>query len=125
MIYLKAADQATFEAALVECGWKWDDEYRVVVDEDGNETTTDEIINEAGMSTFTANHSLDIIGVIQQPTGEMLTHTSEDGATYEYPEMAPIDGYHANLLLHGDELPEALKPLVMTTAPTNPVRRFA
>jgi hypothetical protein len=38
--------------------------------------------------------------------------------------MEAVDGWHANLLLHGEELPAALADMVIE-APANPVRRFA
>jgi hypothetical protein len=38
--------------------------------------------------------ALDVIGTIYKPTGETLT--DEEGN--EYPEMAPLDGFHANLI---------------------------
>ena len=44
------------------------------------------------------NHSFDIVGVIHEPTGNMLT----DDEGIEYPEMAPIDGWHVNLRIRGD-----------------------
>jgi hypothetical protein len=43
---------------------------------------------------------------------------------HTYPETAPIAGWHSNLLLHGEELPDALSGFVIE-APTAPVRRFA
>jgi hypothetical protein len=33
-----------------------------------------------------------VIGTINKPTGVMLT----DGEGFEYPELAPIEGYHVN-----------------------------
>ena len=44
--------------------------------------------------------AVDVIGIIFKPTGEMLL--GEDG---QYPEMAPIDGWHANVR-HTDAAPE-------------------
>jgi hypothetical protein len=44
------------------------------------------------------NHSFDIVGVIHEPTGVMLT----DADGMEYPEMAPIPGWHVNLRIRGD-----------------------
>ena len=44
------------------------------------------------------NHSFDIVGLIHEPTGNMLT----DDEGIEYPEMAPIDGWHVNLRIRGD-----------------------
>jgi len=126
MIYLKADDEATFNAALVACGWKWDTEYAIETDEGtGEETVTDTVVREAGVSDYTRTHSLDIIGQIHVETGETITvEATDDMAEHTYPETAPIDGWHANLLLHGEELPDALSGLVIE-APTAPVRRFA
>jgi hypothetical protein len=124
MIYLKATDQETFNAALKTTGWSWDTEYRVETDEEGNETFTEEVIKEAGMTAYSHTHSLDVIGIIHAPTGETETRTHEDGTEFEVPVMMSLDGYHANLLLHGEELPEALADMVIE-APNSPVRRFA
>ena len=44
------------------------------------------------------NHSFDIVGLIHEPTGNMLT----DAEGIEYPEMAPIPGWHVNLRIRGD-----------------------
>lgn len=128
LYYLKAADEATFNQALVDCGWAWDTEYVVTTDEDGTTTTTEEVAREAGVDAYTVEHSLDVIGVINMPTGNTLTtDPDEDGNTFEYDEMAPLDGWHANLLMHnnaGDEVPAELAGFVIE-APTNPVRKFA
>jgi hypothetical protein len=43
-------------------------------------------------------HSIDIIGVIQEATGNMLT----DDEGMEYPEIAPVPGWHINLRILGD-----------------------
>jgi hypothetical protein len=59
--------------------------------------------------------ALDIIGVIYKPTGTMLT--DEEG--FEYPEMAAIDGYHANLIA------EAGLDLPTIEAPATPYRVWA
>ena len=124
MIYLKATDQETFNAALKTAGWSWDTEYRVETDEEGNETITEDVVKEAGIATYTHSHSLDIIGIIHVPTEETTTVTHKDGTEFEVPVMVALDGYHANLLLHGEELPEALADMVIE-APNSPVRRFA
>ena len=62
------------------------------------------------------DYALDVIGTIHRPTGEMLL--GDDG---EYPGMAAIDGFHANLAI--TELPEPLIQFAVT--PANPVRIFA
>ena len=125
MIYLKADNEATFTAALKTAGWAWDTEYRVEADEEGNEVVTEDVVREAGIEAYSATHSLDIIGVIHAETGETITvEATHEMEEHTYPETAPIDGWHANLLLHGEELPDALSGFVIE-APTVPVRRFA
>jgi len=59
--------------------------------------------------------ALDIIGTIYKPTGNTLT--DEEGM--EYPEMAAIDGYHANLIA------EAGLDLPTIEAPATPYRVWA
>jgi hypothetical protein len=59
--------------------------------------------------------NIDTIGVIYKPTGEMLM--GEDG---EYPEMAPIEGWHVNVRLVEGEDAEALEPFEVS--PETPVR---
>ena len=56
--------------------------------------------------------ALDIIGTIYKPTGNMLT--DEEG--FEYPEMAAIDGYHANLIA------DSAEGLPTIEAPSTPYR---
>ena len=59
--------------------------------------------------------NIDTIGIIYKPTGEMLQ--GEDG---EYPEMAPIEGWHVNIRLVDGEDAESLEQFVV--APSTPVR---
>ena len=63
--------------------------------------------------------NIDVIGVIHKPTGVMLKY----GDGTEYPEMAPLDGWHVNVWVLPDEDVNALEPYVVT--PTNPVRVWA
>jgi hypothetical protein len=70
---------------------------------------------EASEGTEVANYAnIDTIGIIYKPTGEMLQ--GEDGP---YPEMAPIEGWHVNVRLVGEDA-EALEPFVVQ--PNTPVR---
>jgi len=128
MIYLKADNEATFMTALKAAGWAWDTEY--LLDEDGNrvkhfDNETDLVLREAGIEAYTATRSLDIIGVIHVETGKTITVKATDEMDeYSYPETKEVDGWHANLLLHGEELPSKLAGFVIDE-PSNPVRRFA
>ena len=60
--------------------------------------------------------AVDVIGTIYKPTGKLLT--TDEG---EVPEMAPVEGWHANVR-HTDEAPE-LAPYQVY--PQNPVRGWA
>lgn len=60
--------------------------------------------------------NIDAIGVIYKPTGVMLKY----GDGTEYPEMAPLDGWHVNVLVLPNENATPLEPYIVT--PTNPVR---
>jgi len=53
---------------------------------------------DAYLVKHSKDHSIDIIGVIHEATGNMLT----DDEGNEYPEIAPINGWHVNLRIRGD-----------------------
>jgi len=53
---------------------------------------------DAYLVTGSADHAFDIIGLIHEPTGVMLN----DAEGFEYPEMAPVPGWHINLRIRGD-----------------------
>lgn len=65
--------------------------------------------------------ALDVIGTIHKPTGETLT---VDGM--EVPEMAPVPGWHANLLAElSDEQCGALADVLLPAPPAQPFRVWA
>ena len=97
--YLAFTDEAAAKAVL----------YRI---EGAVEATED---TEAVEGYEVANYAnIDTIGIIYKPTGEMLQ--GEDGP---YPEMAPIEGWHVNVRLVGEDA-DALEPFVVQ--PNTPVR---
>ena len=49
------------------------------------------VVETVKVSNF-PQHSVDIIGVVYKPTGKTIS--SEEG---DYPEMAPVDGWHVNV----------------------------
>jgi hypothetical protein len=70
---------------------------------------------EASEGYEVANYAnVDTIGIIYKPTGEMLQ--GEDGP---YPAMAPIEGWHVNVRLVGEDA-EALEPFEVS--PVTPMR---
>lgn len=58
--------------------------------------------------------NIDTIGIIYKPTGEVLQ--GEDG---KYLEMAPLEGWHVNVRLAGEDA-TALEPFLVK--PTTPIR---
>lgn len=65
---------------------------------------------------------INVLGVLQEPTGAIL----EDEEGNEYPEMAPVDGYHVNVLVHPDHYQEylyAFEDVVIN--PTTPKVKYA
>lgn len=79
---------------------------------------------EADWSTLFDAHlakhrtEVDVIGTILHDTG--TTTTTDDGV--ETPVMAPVPGYHVNLVLHAEEVPAALFPYLVN--PQQPKRVF-
>ena len=63
--------------------------------------------------------AVDVIGVIYKPTGKMLP--AEDGSGDAVDEMAPVEGWHANVR-HTDEAPELVAHQIF---PQSPVRGWA
>ena len=55
----------------------------------------------------TADYSIDVVGVLQEPTG--VTITDDEGM--EYPEMTTLDGWHVNIRLTGDVLRDETEAL--------------
>jgi hypothetical protein len=92
--YLKFTDEAEFLF-----------EFDVYVDE------------EYGLVISGVGYDFDVIGIISKPTGEVEV----DDEGYEYPTLAPIDGWHVNWL---GELPESLQAYALEE-PNNPYRVFA
>ena len=68
------------------------------------------------------NHSFDIVGLIHEPTGTMLT----DAEGIEYPEMAPIPGWHVNLRIRGDYMRDEAEAIDATdgVSPVTPHRTW-
>ncbi|NBT76714.1 MAG: hypothetical protein EBT15_12270 [Betaproteobacteria bacterium] len=66
----------------------------------------------------TNGRDFSVIGTIYKPTGNLLQQ-----GEMQVPEMAAVPGFHVNVRLHHDVLPEALA--ANRIMPANPVRSFA
>ena len=80
---------------------------------DEQTVVNDDVVETVKVPKYAA---IDVIGTIYKPTGEMIT--TDEG---EVPEMAPVDGWHANVR-HTAEAPELAAFQVF---PETPVRMWA
>ena len=101
IFYIKLTSEADMPTAF---DWAYKQDSHKEVDEEGNETVV--LDGDPYLVAYTRDYSIDVIGVMHEPTGNMLT----DDEGNEYPEMAPIDGWHVNVKLHGES--EELRTLV-------------
>jgi hypothetical protein len=103
--YLKAESEAALWSALTAVGAAVEVQ---VKDEDGNVVGT----RHAPAPGFT----LDIVGTIFKPTGNLIQQTVGE-MTVEVPEMAPLEGFHANMRGPADLAPKVeYVPYVPTEA---------
>ena len=105
--YLKLASEADMETVLHDF-YKQEEitvfdeetgEAITVVDEETGEEIT-QIENELCFVPNTSDYAVDVVGIIQEPTGNTLTGDGD----MEYPEMQAMDGWHVNIRLVGDAM---------------------
>ena len=96
-------------------------DYVTVVDEETGESSQVEQ-GDAYLVTHTHDYAIDLVGTIYEPTGNTLT----DDEGNEYPETAPIDGWHVNVRLVGDGRREDVEAIDATygVTPNSPSRVF-
>jgi hypothetical protein len=96
-------------------------DYVTVVDEETGESSQ-VADGDAYLVTHTHDYSIDLVGTIYEPTGNTLT----DDEGNEYPETAPVDGWHVNVRLVGDAMRETVEALdaLYGVVPNSPSRIF-
>jgi hypothetical protein len=127
--YIKVADRAALITAL-----KGPSETRDTYDDDGNVIGTETVFphsiitqddDDNDLIMATAWVRVDDIGAIYEATGKTLS----DDEGNEYPEMAAVAGYHANLRKMSDKADTLIQHLEdgghIITPPATPDRRFA
>lgn len=77
------------------------------------------LVTADGLRTSGHDIALDVIGTVYKPTCKTLTVDGEPT-----PEMAPVDGFHANLMVMGEFDMSAFDAFVID-APNSPARVFA
>jgi len=93
-------------------------DYITNVDEEGVEKQVAD--GDPYLVTHSHDYAIDVVGLIHEPTGTMLT----DDEGNEYPEVAPVDGWHVNIRLVGDAMRETVEALDAThgVTPVTPQR---
>lgn len=115
--YLKLASEAEMPTALAD--FYHQDTETLVDDETGEETVVN--VGDPYLVQYTKDYAIDVVGVIHKPTGVMLTDEDDN----EYPEIAPLDGWHVNLRLSGEgrrDDAEALAAYTVDPTPVTPTR---
>lgn len=114
--YIKLASET--DLPTVFAAFYRQDTETTVDDETGEETVTN--VGDPYLVMHTPDYAIDFVGTILEPTGNTLT----DAEGNEYPETAPVPGWHINVRLVGDARRadvEALGALYGVT-PTSPSR---
>ena len=107
-LYLRAADEAAMMEALDAAGLDWEDP----------ETQEPTVGGDPHVIR------LKLLPNLTEPTGETLT----DGEGFEYPEMAPVPGYHVNVLVHPDHeavYRDSLAEVLIDPEPATPHVKYA
>ena len=92
--YLKLPSEAD-QPSVLDAFYRQD--YTTVINEEtGEETQTPD--GDPYLVANTADYAIDVVGIIMDPTGNTLT----DDEGNQYPEMAPLPGWHINIRLSGE-----------------------
>ena len=100
--YLKLSAESDMPTVLADF---YRQDYVTNVDDEGIETQVAD--GDPYLVAHSHDYAIDVVGVIQEPTGTMLT----DNDGNEYPETAPVDGWHVNVRLVGDAMRETVEAL--------------
>ena len=114
--FLKLASEADMPTVLTS--FYRQDTITEVDGETGEETVVN--VGDPYMVKQTTDYAIDVVGVICRPTGNTLT----DADGNEYPEQAPLDGWHVNIRLLGDTLRVTVEALdlIYGVIPNTPAR---
>jgi len=116
-LYIKLASEADMPSVLAAFYTR---DYTTTVDPETGEEST-QVEGNPYLVAHTPDYAIDVVGVIQRPTGVMLT----DAEGNEYPKMAALDGWHINLRIVGEAKradAEALSGYVVNPEPMTPSR---
>lgn len=117
--FIKLTSEADMPTALA-FAYK-QDTVTEVDDETGEETVVN--VGDPYLVPYTYDYAIDVVGVIYEQTGQTLT----DADGNEYPETAPLDGWHINIRLLNDTMREEVEAIDAQygVVPSSPSRVFA
>lgn len=117
--YLKLASEADMPTALSAF---YRQDYVTQVDDEVTGESSQSPDGDPYLVSHSHDYAIDVVGIMQKPTGVMLT----DGEGNEYPEMAPEAGWHINVRLVGDARREDVEALdaLYGVNPATPNRVF-
>ena len=113
--YLKLNAESDMPTVLADF---YRQDYVTQIDDEGVETQVAD--GDPYLVAHSHDYAIDVVGTIHEPTGTMLT----DDEGNEYPETAPVDGWHVNVRLVGDAKRETVEALDAThgVTPNSPSR---
>jgi len=114
--HLRLASESDMPTVLADF---YRQDYVTQIDEETGESSQ-VADGEPYLATHSHAYAIDVVGTLHEPTGTMLT----DDEGNEYPEMAPVDGWHINIRLVGDAKRETVEALDAThgVTPNSPSR---
>lgn len=100
--YLRLSAESDMPTVLADF---YQQDYVTNVDDEGVETQVAD--GDPYLVAHSHDYAIDVVGVLHEPTGNTLT----DDEGNEYPETAPVDGWHVNIRLVGDAMRETVEAL--------------
>lgn len=100
--YLRLSAESDMPTVLADF---YRQDYITNVDDEGVETQTAD--GDPYLVAHSHDYAIDVVGTLHEPTGTMLT----DDEGNDYPETAPMSGWHVNVRLVGDAMREAVEAL--------------
>ena len=100
--YLRLSAESDMPTVLADF---YRQDYVTNVDEEGVETQVAD--GDPYLVAHSHDYAIDVVGTLHEPTGNTLT----DDEGNEYPETAPVDGWHINIRLVGDAQRETVEAL--------------
>lgn len=100
--YLRLSAESDMPTVLADF---YQQDYVTNVDDEGVETQVAD--GDPYLVAHSHDYAIDVVGVLQEPTGNTLT----DDEGNEYPETAPVDGWHINIRLVGEAMRETVEAL--------------